>query len=178
MIQFGELGIELKSGILFSIFAFLSSILAGLAGGVPAGMIFFRGLIIAPVFFVVGFGIILVIKKFVPEVYEILSNLKASSEDSADKMEISVDTSETANDGYSDRNDSGFSEFTEKDYERLQTIRDSDKSQAVTDTDLDGVLNTSGVKLGKHIIVDNQLNSYEPKLMAQAIRTMMSKDKD
>ena len=42
MIQFGELGIELKSGILFSVFALVFSIIAGFAGSVPAGMIFLR----------------------------------------------------------------------------------------------------------------------------------------
>lgn len=179
MIQFGELKIEIKSGILFCMIAFIFSIIAGFAGGVPAGMIFFRSLIVAPVFFAVGFGTILVIKNFVPELYEMLSNLKASQEDEAEKVEISVDdNSGNTGDETVDKSDSGFSEFTEKDYERLQTVRDSDKSQTANDSGIDSILNTSGGKLGKHIIVDNQLNSYEPKLMAQAIRTMMSKDKD
>jgi len=187
MIQFGELGIEVKSGIFFSVFAFILSIFAGFAGRVPVGMIFFRSLVIAPVFFVVGFGIILVVKNFVPEIYEMLSTLKTSSEDSAEKVEISLDTPENLSVEPQEKTDSGFSEFTEKDYERLQTVKDSDKIQAVKDSDraqtsgdsgLDSILNTSGAKLGKHIIVDNQMNSYEPKLMAQAIRTMMSKDKD
>ena len=61
------------------------------------------------------------------------------------------------------------------DYRQLEILTES---QTVNDSGLDSVLNTSGGKLGKHIIVENQLNSYEPKLMAQAIRTMMSKDKD
>lgn len=179
MIQFGELAIEVKSGILFCLIAFIFSIFAGFAGGVPAGMVFFRGFIIAPVFFVVGFGIILVIKKFVPELYEMLSNLNTSQEDDAGKVEINIDdASGNAGEENSEKSDSGFSEFTEKDYERLQSVRDSDRSQTVGDSGLDGVLNTSGGKLGKHIIVDNQMNSYEPKLMALAIRTMMSKDKD
>jgi len=169
MIQFGELGIELKSGILFSISALVFSLLAGLAGGVNAGMVFFRALIITPVFFVVGFGILLVIKKFVPEVYELLSSISLSSEDSVEKVEIPLDNSGNTDDEVPEKSDSGFSEFTEKDYDRLQTVKD---------IDFDGALNPSNGKLGKHIIVENQLNSYEPKLMALAIRTMMSKDKD
>ena len=187
MIQFGELGVEFKSGIIFALTALIFSIISGFAGGVPAGMIFFRALLITPVFFIVGLGIVLVIKNFVPEVYEILSSLKGSTEDSAEKVEISIDSPENVYDEVPENTDSGFSEFTEKDYERLQTVKDTDRIQAVKDSEttqtvndsgLDSVLNTSGGKLGKHIIVENQLNSYEPKLMAQAIRTMMSKDKD
>ena len=69
----------------------------------------------------------------------------------------------------SEKSDTGFSEFTAKDYDRLQTVNDSG---------LDSALSSSSGKLGKHIIVENQFNSYEPKLMAMAIKTMMSKDKD
>ena len=82
MIKFGELGIELKSGMIFSAIALVLSVIAGFAGGVPGGMVLFRSLVITPVFFVVGFGIILIIKKFVPEIYEMLSN-PAISEDPA-----------------------------------------------------------------------------------------------
>jgi len=187
MKQFGELSVELKSGIVFSVAAFVFSILAGIAGKVPVGMILLRAVLMAPVFFAAGFGMILVVKKYVPEVYEVLSDLKISTEDSSEKIEIPVEPVESVREVFTEKPDPGFSEFTEKDYERLQTVRDSDKIQAVRDSDnlqsagdsgLDSVLNSSAGKLGKHIIVENQLNSYEPKLMAQAIRTMMSKDKD
>jgi len=169
MIQIGDLGIDLKTGILFSISALVLSIIAGFAANVPAGMIFFRAAIITPVFFGVGFGIMQILKKFVPEIYEILSNLKLSSEDSVEKVEISLDNSSDGSNDTFEKNDSGFSEFTEKDYDRLQSVKDSG---------LDSTLEAPGRKLGKHIILENQLSSYEPKLMAQAVRTMMSKDKD
>lgn len=169
MMQFGELGIELKSGIVFSIAAFFFSIIAGFAGSVPAGIVLVRSVFITPLFFGVGFGLVLVIKKFVPEVYEILSEVKKNTEDPVEKVEISLDTVDETVNEVTEKNDSSFSEFTEKDYDRLQTI---------SEPDLDSVAGTSAVKLGKHIIVENSLNKYEPKLMAQAIRTMMSKDKD
>jgi hypothetical protein len=169
MIKFGELGIELKSGMFFSVLALILSLLAGLAGGVPMGVVLFRSLVITPVFFVVGFGIILVVKNFVPEVYELLSNLR-TTEDPAEKVDITNDLSSGSSEEMPENSDTGFSEFTAKDYDRLQTVNDSG---------LDGALNASGGKLGKHIIVnENQFNSYEPKLMALAIKTMMSKDKD
>lgn len=169
MIQVGELGLELKSGIIFSIAAFILSIIAGLIGSVPAGMIFFRALVMVPVFFVAGFGLIQVLKKYVPELYEMITNPQPASEDSSVKIEISPDISENAASEDTEISDTGFSEFTEKDYDRLQSVKDYA---------LDNTLNPSNGKLGKHIIVENQLNDYEPKLMAQAIRTMMSKDKD
>lgn len=169
MIKIGELGIEFKSGILFSSLAFVLSIIAGFAGGVPAGMLLFRSFVIIPIFFVVGFGIILVIKNFVPEVYEMLLNLRAS-EDPAEKVDITSDISLDNSGDIAEKNDTGFSEFTANDYDRLQTVNDSG---------LDGALSAPDGRLGKHIIVEgNQFNSYEPKLMAMAIKTMMSKDKD
>ncbi len=169
MIQVGELGLEIKCGIFFSIIAFILSILTGLIASVPLERILLRVLLMVPVFFVVGLGLVQVLKKYVPEVYEVVLNPKAASEDSSVDIEISPDISENAISESTEKSDSGFSEFTEKDYDRLQSVRDSS---------LDNTLNASNGKLGKHIIVENQFNEYEPKLMAQAIRTMMSKDKD
>lgn len=169
MLHVNELGIELKSGIFFCITAFFLSIIAGLAGRVPGSMILFRSLIIIPFFFGVGFGIVIIIKRFVPEIYEILSNLKLSKEETELKEEISIDTSLSDEAGIAEKTDQEFSEFTEKDFDRLQTISDSG---------LDNSLNSSDGKLGKHVIIENQLSGYEPRIMAQAIRTMMSKDKD
>lgn len=175
---FGKLGIELKAGILFSVSALVFSIIAGLAGSVPAGVVVLRAIVVTPVFFVVGYGVLLVLEKFVPEIYTVISDLNAKAAESAEKIDISTDTSEDNSEEYSEKADSGFTEFTEKDYDRLQTVKDPGKAQSSADTGLDEMLHTSGTKLGKHIIVEDQLNSYEPKLMAQAIRTMMGKDKD
>lgn len=196
MKQFGKFGIELKSGILFSVSSLLFSIFAGIAGGVPAGTVFIRIVMIVPVFFIVGYGIILVIEKFVPEVYDAFSQMNTSLGKTAEKIDISIDSSEDMRDESSENIDSGFTEFTEKDYDRIRTTRDSDdlqpvkdfskmqaakesgKTDTVSDSGLDNLFHATNTKLGKHIIVENDLNSYEPKLMAQAVRTMMSKDKE
>ncbi len=196
MKQFGNFGIELKSGILFSVSSLVFSIFAGFAGGVPAGTVFLRIVIIVPVFFVVGYGIVLVIEKFVPEVYDAFSKMNSSPDKTAEKIDISIDTAEDLKEESSENVDSGFTEFTEKDYDRIQTTRDSDdlqpvkdfskmqsakesgKTDTVGDSGLDNLFHAANTKLGKHIIVENDLNSYEPKLMAQAVRTMMGKDKE
>lgn len=172
MIHVSELGLEFKSGILFCITALVLSIIAGLAGRVPFVMILYRSFIITPVFFGVGFGILIIIKTYVPEVYEMMANLKLpkiNSDQSDQKEEVPVDINSSKFVESAEKPDPEFSEFTEKDYDRLQTINDSG---------LDSSLNATDRKLGKHIIVENQLNAYEPKIMAQAIRTMMNKDKD
>jgi hypothetical protein len=39
-------------------------------------------------------------------------------------------------------------------------------------------VNTRSGKLGKHIMEKEKMAKYEPKIMAQAVRTMMSKDRE
>jgi hypothetical protein len=166
MKYYGELGLEFKSGILFSGIALVLSILAGLIGSVPFGMIIFRSLIIIPLFFFVGFGLFIIVKSFIPEVYDAILNFNRTDEyDSDENTEMSSD------EGIEGENleEEGFKELTENDYDKVQS------------TKKDNVIDTSGGKLGKHIIVNSKSNpafGYEPKIMAEAIRTMMSKDED
>lgn len=169
MMQINDLGLEVKCGIVFSLIALVFSILAGVAGGVPAGVILLRALFITPVFFGIGFGVLTVIRRYVPEVYQTLERPAESITEKRTGIDEGTVISELTDAESTAKSDTGFTEFTEKDYDRLSTVNDSG---------VDEVLHMSGGKLGKHIIVENQLNGYEPKLMAQAIRTMMSKDKD
>ena len=168
MLHVNELGIEVKSGVFFCATALILSIIAGFAGKVPGGMIFFRSLIIIPVFFGVGYGIIIIIKRFVPEIYEFISDIK-SSKDEIQQQDVNIESLSPDGEQPAEKPDQEFSEFTENDYDRLQTINDSG---------LDSSLNSSDGKLGKHVIVESEMSGYEPRIMAQASRTMMSKDKD
>ena len=129
-----------------------------------------------PVFFIVGYGTVTVLKNYVPEIYEALvsageksgeKGLEGQAEVNISDIESDV-SSDTGNEPETDKGEE-FTEFTQKDFDRYKTTDDSG---------LDASLTASGGKLGKHIIVQEQFNSYEPKIMAQAIRTMMSKDKD
>jgi len=159
-------GIEFKTGLIFAIIAFVLSIIAGFIGSVPAGMVFFRSIIVIPLFFLVGFGALIIIKKFVPEVYEALTNFSRTAEDDEiEKADMSFnDTGEFV----SENREENFTEFTEDDYDRVNSTNNKN---------VDNKVNTSNGKLGKHkIIEENQFNGYEPKVMAEAIRTMMSKD--
>ena len=162
--------IEFKSGIIFAIIAFVLSIIAGVVGSVPVGMIVFRSLFVIPLFFLVGFCVLFVFKKFVPEVYEEFLNFNRTAENdtaegSVEDVDISFNDMEETAGGFSKSGEGNFTEFTENDYGRVHSTNDNASG-------------TAGGKLGKHIIVDSQLSGYEPKVMAEAIRTMMSKDQD
>lgn len=173
---FKQMGIEQKYGAVFGSAAFILSFLTGLVSGVSFSITIIRSLIMAPVFFIVGYGTITVLKKYVPEIYEALAAAGNKSSESGLEGQAEVNLSDiepgTAadEDGVSGmEKGEQFTEFTQKDFDRYKTTEDSG---------LDAAFNTSGGKMGKHIIVQEQFNSYEPKIMAQAIRTMMSKDKD
>jgi hypothetical protein len=170
---FEQMGIEQKYGAVFGLAAFIFSFLTGLVSGVSFSVTVIRSLIMAPVFFIVGYGIITVLKKYVPEIYEALAAAGKSGESGLEgQAEINLSDIEPGADEYGEsgkEKGEEFTEFTQKDFDRYKTTEDSG---------LDTALNTSGGKMGKHIIVQEQFNSYEPKIMAQAIRTMMSKDKD
>jgi len=177
MKSYGELGLEFKSGLVFAIIAFVLSIIAGLIGSVPFGTVVFRSIFIIPLFFFVGFGVLIIIKNLVPEVYEAISNFGGTSEDDlAEDMDMSSGDMEGIAGEYLENSDNienseeGFTELTEGDFDKINSVNNTNSS--ITDEKF----GTSGGKLGKHIIVEDQLNKYEPKIMAEAIRTMMSKD--
>ena len=169
-----QMGIEQKTGAAFASVAFVLSLITGLISGVSFFVVIVRSIITAPVFFIVGFGIILVLKKYVPEMYEGLSS--GREEGALSEKEIDIESPELPEaetrdlyGGEEKADDGGFTEFSQDDFARYKTVEDSG---------IDSTLDTSSGKMGKHIVVQEQFNSYEPKIMAQAIRTMMSKDND
>ena len=171
--QLSELNIEYRAGLVFSIIALVLSLTTGLVAGISITVIIVRSFIMVPVFFGVGYSVTLILKKFVPEIYELFTVKKdEKTETAAEVIDISQDNEEV-NAGVlsesSEQQDTGFTELTEKNFDRYNTVSDSG---------LETTLNTSTGKLGKHIIVQEQFNNYEPKIMAQAVRTMMNKEKD
>jgi hypothetical protein len=171
--QLEQIQIEYRAGLFFSVIAFVLSVATGFIVGVTPGTVILRGVIFAVVFFAVGFGGLQILKKLVPELYEAITNVQHSSaeKDVTDDVTKAADDSGESVSYSMDEEDagSGFTEFTEKDFDRYNTPADSG---------LESALNPAAGKMGKHIMVQQQFNAYEPKLMAQAIKTMMSKDKD
>jgi len=176
MKYFEELGAELKSGFAFSIIAFALSTISGLIGKVPLGMIIFRSLVIIPLFFLVGFGTLNIIRKFVPEVFEVITNFSDAASDD-DLMGNENILSDNIGGLAPENTGENFTGFTENDYDRVNSASNTNTSNTENSAS-DNEFDTSGGKLGKHIIVDKSSNAYgyEPKIMAEAIRTMMSKD--
>ncbi|HPS58131.1 MAG TPA: hypothetical protein PK514_08485 [Spirochaetota bacterium] len=173
--QLEQIQIEYRVGLFLSVIAFVLSIATGFIAGIPFGTVILRGIIFAVVFFAVGYGGLQILKKLVPEVYEAITSpqLLSSGKDEAGSNDINagMDEADQAVDNTMDEEatGSGFTEFTEKDFDRYNTPADAGR---------ESTLNPAKGKMGKHIMVQQQFNAYEPKIMAQAIKTMMSKDKD
>ncbi len=195
-----NLGFEYKAALIMGSGAIVLSILIGLASGVSALTLLIRSLIVLPVFAGMGFGASTVIKIFVPELYEVL-NLK--SDESVPDVGIKENVSETAEKFSEDTekniedyekvsaeparkvSESSFQEFSKSDFPKVE---ESDNQS--NDSYLDSGIETgpavtektgrnSGVSsLGKHIVMTENFGKYEPKIMAQAIRTMLKREGD
>ncbi len=167
--QFDQINIDLKIGILLSVIALVLSLVTGFVAGVSAGTVFLRAIIIAAVFFGVGFALVQVLKKFVPEVYEALSAPGPAMPDAGGNEQQYESAPDVEEQYGAENSEQQFTELTEQDFARYSTKEDAD---------LNTTLNPAAGKMGKHVVQQQQFNSYEPKIMAQAVKTMMSRDKE
>lgn len=183
MISLHKIDLEYKSTALFGSTALLLSFLIGLIAGIRLNVVVLRSFLLMVVFAVIGFGICIILKKYVPEVYEIVSALAAlpgagkEDEAAADQGTVQADTGDVEG-----RDSEGMGETLEtpsapgaSDFKELEKEGLSHYSTASGGT---GSINTKTGKMGKHILESEKLAKYEPKIMAQAVRTMMSKDSE
>ena len=175
-----EFDYKFPAGI--GVLACVLSILIGLISGVNISTVIIRSLIITPVFFGIGYAVVSVLRKFVPEIYEALNVKNRTGDDfkieekggdfafndhapqkTADEMP-DVSQAEKHNRTSSDKD---FSEIRDDSYPKYEHSTESDVQA-----------NSKGKsgKMGKHILKREELAQYEPKLMAEAVRTMMQKD--
>jgi len=181
MAQLSGLSIEYRSGLLLGLLALVLSVLTGLISGIGFVVILIRALIMVPVFVAVGYGTIIILKKYVPEIYDVLVNVKKDEgpdqgqENYLAIQDLDSESSEFSGDINAETSDEGYAEQKGDNFSRLDTINDSG-----LDDELGG--NTADPetgKMGKHVVVDeSKFEGYEPSLMAEAVRTMMSKDKE
>ena len=186
-----NISIEFKSMIFFGLFAFLLSFLSGIIARVGFGSVLLRSLILGLVFAGLGYGIIIIFKKYVPEVFSALQHMnKAQGDDISDlgfhgeKKSAGTAGGSAAAEGDADfepepaqaetsmkKKGEEFNELKKEDFPQYDSMKD----QAT-----ESLLNTGEGKLGKHIVVKEKdkeiFGKYEPKLMAQAVRTMLSKE--
>ncbi|MCK5672458.1 MAG: hypothetical protein KAH95_03735 [Spirochaetales bacterium] len=78
--------------------AFLFSFISGLFGSVSLGVLFFRAVLGAIIFGVLGFGILILIRRFLPELFELKSGLTGESNEDFSNIEnvqsVSTDAEE------------------------------------------------------------------------------------
>lgn len=178
-----RISLEVKVAIIFGILAFFVSLLFGVMVGNKIGILFGRILFFTVLYAAIGYGSLLIIKRLVPEVYEILNQtLEFSKRNVTQEEFVTVKPDEpntvqeegpqgdeeyTADTQISGTSDTSYTSYNEvftpleaKDFTNLST-RDSKPK-----------------KMGKHIVLDDKKIQYEPKIMAEAIRTMLKRDKD
>ncbi len=176
MITLDGMNAEIKSALVFGVISFVAVFIVGLAASVGVLTVLVRIIIMVPLFSLIGYGVIAVLRKYVPEIFEEI-NLSSSENDEYVDIEESdkysddnVTESEVDNEQESP-DDGGFQESTEGDYQKYESGQDSG---------LDSMLGTENGNLGKHVVVDqkkeDEFEKYEPSLIAQAVRTMMGKD--
>jgi len=167
-----NLSIEYKFIILFGLTGFICSVLAGLAFGIKPGVIISRSFFFTLAFCGLGFGIIFIIKKYIPELYEAISDIKTGS--TGPESEEAARVSEQEINGLSAVEDvtppemppaGEFKETKSEDMARFDTLIGAGDR-----------ISTSEGKLGKHILSKEKFGQYEPKIIAQAIRTMIKRD--
>lgn len=171
MVSLKSIQWEYKFALYLGVAALVLSPVAGIISGNPPFTVILRALIFGVVFAGIGFGVVTVIKKFIPELYEAVFVGNSVSDDGVDEdLEngmSQIDDSEMSNSSLTESYDaSPDSEGGEVDYS-------TDNGESVNTGDhLD---NPNSSKMGKHILEEKGME-FEPKVMAEAIRTMMSKD--
>ncbi len=184
MIGLNKINLEYKSTALFGFTALLLSFIIGLISGVRWNVVLLRSFLLMVVFGVIGFGICYILRKYVPEVYEIVSSLTAlpGGREEAGVAVTSESGDVPADSGEFDDREFGESgELSETPASMPADFKEFDKeglSHYSTTPGGAGSINTKSGKLGKHILESEKLAKYEPKIMAQAVRTMMSKDRE
>ncbi len=168
-----DLGLEFKAVLIFGGSALILSLTVGLIFGNDILNALFKALIMTLIFGAIGYGIIFIIKIFVPEIYEILNSPPESENSEAifqktaeqtpvvDSTEVKSDDDKYIEESIDDTTEKEFKPFEETEFKKYESVEKMKEG-----------------KLGKHIVVDEKKVKYEPKIVAEAIRTMMKRDKD
>ena len=186
MISLKSLGIEYKAGSVIGLSALVLSLLIGLLSGneflYSVGRAFFFGVLFA----LMGFGGVFLLKKYVPEVLQIAEIGSAVKPvDTSENVEVVADNAAVS--GTSGFVSSAPVNESEKSEEMADTVpgqkgsvpqfeplgeyfKKDSASDALSSDDLG-----EASKMGKHLLKEKKID-FEPKIMASAIRTMMSKD--
>lgn len=139
--------------IFFAVLAFITSISSGFYVGNRFGHILFVASIGVLFFCALGLGVYRVLQDKVPEVLDVFSNLGSGA--SSEEQELNEFVGGEGGE-YSQNLDGG----------------------SMPMADEKPVVRKKNDKFGDHLIIDNIEIKNEPKLMAEAIRTMLARDED
>ncbi len=178
--QIKYLGIELKVTFFFGVTSLILSLLVGLLAGNGIGNALVTSLTMMLVFSVLGYAIVFVLKRFVPEVFETLQSSQPAEEMPAagGRFERNIgdggeEVREMQSETVSEEQDlaglEGPKRSTGIDFEPM------DKAELKR---FNSRADVSEGKMGKHIVVNEKKIKYEPKIVAEAIRTMMKRDNE
>ena len=159
---------KIKIAIVLSILAFIASLIASFFSGAAFSVIIIRIVVSIIVFAVMGYAVGYVIAKYVPEIIVLFQNSSGSALDSGGDGGSGESNGGEANMGAEAEGDSSFSEMNTDELPRVPSSSGG--------SDGDNPFNLSEGRLGKHLLNTDDTTKYEPKLMAQAVRTMMTKD--
>jgi len=181
MISLHKISLEYKSTALFGFIALILSVIIGFLTGIRWNIVILHSFMLMILFAAIGFGACAILRRFVPEVYDFMASiasLKAGEEREEPDIEMAKDAVHAA------AVESQYSETAPVEKPAIPSVaeefRELDKeglTQFTTATGGGSAVNTKAGKLGKHILETEKLTKYEPKIMAEAVRTMMSKDK-
>ncbi len=168
--QLKEYDLKYRFSLFFGIIALILSIIIGLFTGNDIGIVFIRALIMTIAFMVLGYVIIFIVQKFVPEMLGVVGSGEPMREG-----DVQVNSGPVASEIISDdmvqedvlEGGEGISEGGED--ESVPLVDDTLKRDSFN-------IGEEERKLGKHIVVDESNIKYEPKIMADAIRTMLKRD--
>ena len=183
MVSIGKINLEYLLTAIFGIIALVLSLITGLFAGVGFGTVAIRALIIMIMFAGIGFGVGIVLKKYVPELYSLLITFFTGSpavEKTDEQAAASIkDEKEFAHEEAAAENEAGsVPDLPEAEETVAVPFKELDKEVLAhySTGSGDTGINTKEGKLGKHVLAKEKLVKYEPKVMAQAVRTMMSNE--
>lgn len=175
-----KISLELKVSILFGILAFFVSLLFGSMVGNKIGILIGRVLFFTVIYAAIGYGSLVIIKRRVPEVYEILNQSFEFSKRNVSQEEYVTVKPDESN-AVQEEGPKGDEEYTPD----ISISGKADTSYTEVFTPLESkdytnlsTKDSNPKKMGKHIVMDDKKIQYEPKVMAEAIRTMLKRDKD
>jgi len=176
LFSFREMGLELKTAVLFGMISLVLSLVIGIASGNNFGNALITSMILMLVFSGLGYGVIFVLRNFVPEFLEVF-NSSSGVDHTGDTIDLNNEqvSDDTVPEGVGDTldtDDSGLPGGKAGDTVDFEPLETKEMKRYSTGSE------KQDSKLGKHIVVDQKKVKYEPKIVAEAIRTMMRRDND